>query len=491
MASVLTKSLTRLSRSQLIDLALHWLDNPSTCPPYLAGNRTLNESDEEDYLFPPARSQKELKAIYKELRLDDIDASKSYVVDRIIDGDWRRGLSLYQHATIDFAHLTAHDTAVRWTALKLVPLEHSHSTSEPPNKKRKHNHQQPLYPTISPTSFLHTLRAQVSPLIKAHYHLTTLSEPYNLPIIRIYLTPHAPFAPLRSNIPRSARQATDSGRVLYIALPHGSPHVYISTSGSSSSVASTSTQKPAAKTDTTSLKRLLLTAIPKALSRPHERWALESTNLTARSLRAVCALRGGTTRPGTAGGAFAVFHHSTITRTSSSTTTTAATAAPASPSTSEYGTREADPSPVDVLGLSAPPAAAAAQPTEENDMFFPSPSTHPQPASLLTKGTSNTSISPSTRRTRSLTARFGPDTPSRAHLDRLTARITDVMKPMGEARGVVDAAPVTVSFGGGDVVGGLRALAALGAFGGAGGAVDLARMPGWITGEQGTSVVVV
>ena len=122
MAPVLVKSLSRLSRSSLIDLALKWLQQNSQCQPYLASNRTINESEEEDYLFTPAEDVRELRKIYDSLRQDD-RTSKGRVVDRIVDGDWRRGLSLHQLAMVDLAYLEQHDTALRWSAFRLVPSD--------------------------------------------------------------------------------------------------------------------------------------------------------------------------------------------------------------------------------------------------------------------------------------------------------------------------------------------------------------------------------
>jgi len=61
-----------------------------------------------------------------------------------------------------------------------------------------------------------------------------------------------------------------------------------------------------AKVDMAAMKRIVLEAIPKALSRPQQRWAMESTNLVAKSLKTMCELRG-SQKPGTGGGAYSVF----------------------------------------------------------------------------------------------------------------------------------------------------------------------------------------
>lgn len=454
---MLVKSLSRLSRATLIDLALHWIENHSSCAPYLASNRTVAESDEEDYLFPAATSLYELRSIWKTLQVEEDAGSKQHVIDRILDGDWRRGLSLYQHATIDFAQLSTNESALRWSALRLVSLDTSLTASAavseaPPAKKRKTTHEtQASYPTVSPQSFLKTLKSSLSPLLKSTYHLTTLSiagKP--LPVLRLYLSPTAAFAPRGASIPRSARHATDGGRVMYIALPRSSPYIYVSLAGATASATMGPAAPRKAKMDVTSMKRLVIEAIPKALSRPHERWALESTKLTTRSLGTMCELRG-SGRPGTAGGAFACFH------------------------AHDEGKVAMDPSPVDVAASAypSPPPDEFDDEGEENPMFFPEPPVDGAEAEQRAQR----------KRKAELDARFGPEAHTkRAKLDRVTAKIEDVCQPRGEERSLVDAAPLSVTFGGQNVHAGLRALAELGV-------LDVSKMPGWMAGEEGRTMI--
>lgn len=318
MAPTLAKSLNRLSRQAIIDLALEWLQQSRSSAPYLSSNRTLCETEEEDYLHTPAESIGALRSLYQELQ-NDGNLTKREVIDRIVDGDWRRGLSLHQLAMVDFAYVEQNDTALKWSALRLVPLEYEDqklsegSESRPPRKKRKllAPEAQPTYPQVPAQTFLSALKEEVSCLVKAHYHLHRIPAPYNLTILRIYISPDAAFAPSRSKIPRRIRHATDAGRVLYVALPDSCPYVYISISGSSSSSRRSrhvrdSKDRHTAKVDIAAMKRVVLEAIPKAMSRPHQRWALESTKLVARSLRTMCELRGNQI-PGSGGGAYSIF----------------------------------------------------------------------------------------------------------------------------------------------------------------------------------------
>ena len=439
MAPVLVKSLSRLSRSSLIDLALKWLQHNSQCQPYLACNRTINESEEEDYLFTAAEDVDELREIYQSLRQDDKEASKGHIVDRIIDGDWRRGLSLNQLAMVDLAYLEQHDTALRWSAMRLLPLDEetalSGDTDGPPKKKRKVQHQAPDYPTVSPSTFVAALKSEISPLVKAHYHLHRLPAPYNLPILRLYISPKGAFAPRNTSVPRPPRDAVDSGRIMYIALPDACPYVYISLSGSSNPTraagdARDKNGRVQAKVDMTAMKRIILEAIPKAMSRPHERWSLVQTNLTAKSLKSVCGLRGNG-KPGTGGGAYSRF-------------------------VSDEEDKM-DTSPVEVTPTPAPTARP------------------PQPP------TTNTTTIDSALQSQ-INTRFGALTSHHAPLDRFHVHIKDVLRPRDSSRSIIDAAPITVHFSGSDVFLGLKKLAELGpAY------MDMSKVPSWMTGEMGVS----
>lgn len=431
MSAARNLSLNRLNRSSLIDLALQWLRQGSECQPYLANNRTLNETEEEDYLFTPAEKVEDLEDLYNKLKDEEEEMSKALIVDRIVDGDWRRGLSLNQLAMVDFAYLEQNDTALRWTALKLTPLQDDETgfqTREQPAKKRRKLNAEQTYPQLSPTAFVAALKTEISPLVKAHYHLHRLPPPYNLSILRIYISPGTAFGPRKSSIPRNHRKALDAGRVLYIALPGSCPYVYISLSGSSNAVRCSNGPKDTqartkTKIDMANIKRIILEAIPKAMSRPQERWALESTKLTTRSLKSICELRGNE-KPGSAGGAYSKFI--------------------------EEEQKDAKHSPVDVEALGTPPDEVQS-------------------------------------RQREVEARFGSMTGSHhAPIDRFNVKIKDVMRESGESRSIVESAAINISFTGADVFLGLKTLANAWPDG-----VDLTRLPAWMTGENGVSNLVV
>lgn len=443
MAPVLVKSLSRLSRSSLTELALKWLQPSLQTQPYLSCNRTLNESEEEDYLFTPAEDLAQLKSIYRDLKQDEDEYSKTHIIDRIVDGDWRRGLSLHQLAMIDLAYLEQNDTALRWSALRVTPLDDSSSASssaEPPSKKRKLHNRQPEYPTISPTTFIATLKAEVAPLVKAHYHLHRLPAPYNLPVIRLYISPKTAFAPRSTNIPNPPRHAVDSGRIMYIALPASCPYVYISLSGTSSARPDNGGNPSArvpAKVDMAHLKRIILAAIPKALSRPHERWSLESTKLTTKSLRSVCQLRGND-KPGSGGGAYSKFH------------------------SSDADTGKADISPVGPYSDTQPQSHTSSEQHDAEKSQLSDASTS-QASSATLVSTAAAALPARSTRQSEAQMRFGSLGSQHAPLDKFHITLADLLRqPHSQSPSTSEAIPIALSFGGTDVFRGIKMLAELG-----------------------------
>lgn len=418
------KSLNRLSRDSLIDLVRLWLHDRQ-CLPYLVGNRNLFEADDEDYLHTPAEDIEDLCGIYRNLKEDVKGCSKKDIIDRIIDGDWRRGLSLYQHAMIDMAYLEQNDTALRWSALQLVPLEPEGAKltypKQPQDRRKRRKldelESSPKYPQVSAPSFLAALKTEISPLVKAHYHLHRLPAPHNLSVIRLYITSMSTFQPSRTQVPRRAKHATDAGRVMYIALPDSCPYIYISLSGSAG--AKPSRGKVGSKVDIAAMKKIIIEAIPKALSRPQQRWSLETTKLTVRSLHSISALRG-SSDPGTGGGAYADFFSSGTFSTTS---------------------------PVDVQSRDQ---------TQEDD------------------------------RSRLVERRFGSMTGTHhAALDRVHVNIENAARtdePSEADLEDVNSLALGLNFSGADVFSGLKKLAELGTE-----YLDLDKMPAWMTGELGNS----
>jgi central kinetochore subunit Mis15/CHL4 len=520
----LVKSLSRLPRSSLIDLALKWLDdeNQATCAPYLACNRNLEEEAEEDYLHTPAESIEELRNLYQAFKTEP--GTKRDIVDRILDGDWRRGISLQQLAMVDFQHLQDNEASLRWTALKLVPISAASKEAAPEHLKRPRNAQDSEpFPCMHPSAFIRALQHEISPIVKAHYYLHRLPVPHSLTILRLHVadTPYAN--------PTSSTQShfTDSARTLYIAFPDSCPYIYVALSGSGGGGAGNNKGAAVSRVDTTALKRTVLEAVPKALSRPQQRYALEATALTAKNLSTMCTLRGNG-RSGASQGAYSIFADGS------------AEGGPAEVVRSSF---ESKVSAIDEIDEEVEPQGNKGQATlgrkrralGERDPNLPTETVEDR---KQTK-----------KRKMEVARRFGttglPDAKYRAPIDRLHIKLeADLDRPQDEdldttsevdtnartqssttsrakrKKGTVldtfnpqknrselqpqaptnylaqyrsspqsattqtPRAPITLTFHGTDVFAGIRTLAEMGF-------VDLARMPAWMTGEEGVSTATI
>jgi central kinetochore subunit Mis15/CHL4 len=285
--------LNKLSRSALLSLVLDWLDdrNQALSAPYLADGE---EEDAQD-LYPPALSLEDLREIYNELQ--EVKGSKREIVDRIIEGDWRDGLSLYQLAMADMQYLYDHPASQKWTALKVVQLKtEDESGDEEPSRIRD----LPDIPRFHPPTFLQNLQREVLPDVKAHYNL---DRPKGIPLLllRIFIieSPYNTSLALSSGGPRTL----DSSKTVYIAFPDASPYIYVSLTTSAPSITPSTVRTTG---DTRSLRKVILDGLPKAFSRPRARYALQSTSLSARTLESLIARRG-PGRTNAAGGGWSTY----------------------------------------------------------------------------------------------------------------------------------------------------------------------------------------
>ena len=283
-----TKTLQRLSRPSLLSLVLDWLDdrNQDNAAPYLAQE---GDDDDDTDIYQPASSLDELREIYTELQARK--GSKRDVVDRIVEGDWRDGISLYQLAMADMQYLYDHPSSQKWTALKIVRLSSDDTTTL----------EKTSIPRFHPATFLQNLQREMLPDVKAHYNLDRHAS-LPLLILRIYIV-DSPYNTSLALQPTGKRSAMfDASRTFYVAFPDASPFVYVSLTTTTSSTAS----NQGSTSDNRSLRKLTLDGIPKAFSRPRERYKLESTSFSARNLNALCEKRGGG-RTNAAGGGWGVY----------------------------------------------------------------------------------------------------------------------------------------------------------------------------------------
>lgn len=431
----LVKTFGKLSRQALIDLVFQWLDdrNVHLNPPYLEQDRVDSMDDDETSPYPPAQSVDEVRDTYYDLQ--DRKGGKREVIDRVLEGDWRHGITLRQLAMVDIRYMDLHPSSARWTALELSRIDPADGKG--PDQSTEDF--SACIPRIHTATFLNNLQDQISPLVKAHYYLTR-SNSLPLTFLRIFVT-DSPYQHPR----QSADALTDSSRIMYVAFPDSCPFIYTSLSPTTPRTGASANN--AVATDPRSLHRLIRESLPTALSRPQERYTLKPTSLTAKSLEALLALRG-PGRSNAANGAFSIFADAVV---------------EGSP---------LDPRPSNTV---SPEEYMNKQPDRENGNESKNDDRSNSPASK--------------RRKLAINSRFGTSgSLSFAPLDRFDVRLLDKLD--NEARGHGDNSgdstqpTISLTFSGSDVFSGVRKLAEHGV-------VDPNRMPSWMTGEEAVSIAVV
>ncbi|CEJ80007.1 Putative CHL4-domain-containing protein [[Torrubiella] hemipterigena] len=290
------KNLSRLSRESLIALALDWLDDSTiaNAAPYLAQTDEHGHSlDDPEDLYPPCETVEELREMYSQLQ--DHRGAKRDVVTRILEGDWRQGLTLYQLAMIDFAHLDEHPHSQKWTAYKIAPLQHpTHGNDD---EVLRADEKSLAIPRFHPSTFLQNLQNQVLPDVKAHYHFYRPRD-YPVLFLRIFVLD----SPYNTQLALSGLNSTgttnfNSSRTIYLAFPDSAPSLYISKAIAPGN---------ATAGEGRSLQSLIIKGVPQALSRPRERYTLQVTYLTSRNLGALLDKKGAG-RGNAAGGGWSVY----------------------------------------------------------------------------------------------------------------------------------------------------------------------------------------
>jgi central kinetochore subunit Mis15/CHL4 len=265
------RTLSRLSRASLLSLASEWCapENIDSCGPYILG-----EDDEEDDEAPylAAQSLSTVEGLYNE-ELPTRKGSKREVVDHVLEGDWRHGLSLRQLAMAETQYILDHPISTRWTALRLF----KRGGPDENNSAKDH------LPRFHGQTFLSNLQKEIAPISKAHYYLTR-PKSHPITLLRIYLH-ESPYNTQKSfQVVSSLHKAgSEQGKSIFVIFPDGTPFVYVSVASAGAHLIDT---------DSRSLQKFAVEAVPKALSRPNERYELRSTYLTARSLTALLAHRG-------------------------------------------------------------------------------------------------------------------------------------------------------------------------------------------------------
>ncbi|KAL1965095.1 hypothetical protein VTN77DRAFT_6008 [Rasamsonia byssochlamydoides] len=446
----LAKILGKLSRQSLLDLALSWLSekNVRLFPPFLEQDEADGMEDQDANPYPAAQTIDEVREAYEELR--GRKGGKREVVDRILEGDWRHGITLGQLAMADLRYLEDHPTSQKWTALRLVPVD----KKDPGSTELSAS-----LPRLHAATFLSNLQREITPLVKAHYYLSR-SQSLPLTFLRIFVT-DSPY-----QYPRHSPEAyIDTSRIIYVAFPDSSPFIYTSMSPSIGTKAATTNPL---LTDSRTLQRIVRDGIPKALSRPHERYDLQATSLTAKSLHALLALRG-PGRTNMANGAFSIFADAVVEGT------------PLDPRLSST----VSPEEYRTGGNPANDEAEGKENTPDSEQRALGKRSELNPDPQATK-----------RRKLAVCSRFGTagTSASSAILDRLDIRLLDppsITNDNGEStdedkdEGIeTTQQTLSLTFTGTDVIAGIRKLAELGV-------IDPDRMPSWMTGEEGVSSAMV
>ena len=406
--------------------------------PYIVSLKDDEEGDEAfaDEFYPPTHSLPQLQDIYHEMQ--NRKGSKREVIDRILQGDWRHGLTLYQLAMADFQYLSDHPTSQKWMAHRILPLK-TLDTTNPDEDVLRIDNKSLAIPRVHPSTFLERLQQQVLPDAKAHFQFDhRRSQPFVL--LRIFVID----SPYNTDLALFARKKADavsdfeSSRTMYIAFPDGAPFLYVSKA---------QTLGATNATDTKSLRDLIFTGIRMALSRPRQRYTIMSTTLTSRNLATLLHVRG-RGRANAAGGGWGV-----------------------------YAEDENPDTPLD-LKVPRPPLLEVSSNRDMMDKATPT-------GHKRSRGPSSGTYRESKRARLVAKARFGPSgmVADRTGFERVDVTLTDTYPTQaGDAEDAEEWTPnIRLTFQGAHVFGGVRQLVERGVISGD-------RIPGWLTGEDNITV---
>lgn len=463
----LYRLLSKLSRPTLCDLAVRWCsdDNIASCAPYLSNNGR-NSEDDDAAPYAAADSLDEIEELYR----DDLPrrkGTKREVIERILEGDWRHGLSLRQIAMAESAHVLEHGTSLRWAAFRLLRSDAG---------GRQENHSREHLPRFHAISFLLNLQREIAPLAKAHYY-TARHPTEQLTLVRISL--HS--TPYSSK--HAISTASETAKTIFLAFAHSTPYVYISLPTlvlGTATGASSNLDIHEAK----SVQTYVVAAIPRALSRAGERYELTGTQLAGKGLGALLKLRGNN-RTNAAAGAWSVYTGEAETV---STDLGAGVMKKRKSSKSTAGDEKStnvDDKENIITGTRT--IGGLTDFNLPNDKYeFKEPTTsfkHSKPTAHLSPG-----------KRRALTdkaeGRFGISALSddEANIQRFDVKIEDTFSSTSSDQADSLFEPwipsIKLSFQGSHVFAGLRKLAEYGI-------IDPEKMPSWLTGEAGVSVGVV
>ncbi|KAK5997156.1 Inner kinetochore subunit mis15-like protein [Cladobotryum mycophilum] len=222
--------------------------------------------------------------------------SKRDVISRILEGDWRHGLTLYQMAMIDFTYFDEHPTSQKWTAYKILPLELPKHDAE--EEILAVDHTTLRIPRFHPSTFLQNLQGQALPDIKAHYQFYRPKD-FSVLLLRIFAveSPYNSGSSISGLDSNGVDSNFASSRTIYLAFPDGAASIYIT---------KFQTTGPVTIGESKNLQTLIIKGVPNALSRPRERYTLKPTSLTSKNLDALLDKKGAG-RGNAAGGGWSIY----------------------------------------------------------------------------------------------------------------------------------------------------------------------------------------
>ncbi|KAF2737298.1 CHL4-domain-containing protein [Polyplosphaeria fusca] len=463
-----TRLFSKLSRQSLISLALQWLQkkNRDFCLPFLAGDAD-SEAEDYDAMYAPAGSHDELIEYYKALA--DRKGGRREVMDRILEGDWRNGISMFQLATAEIQHLLDHPSNLRWTAKRLArtpSIKYLEADMEVTDESEH-------LPRFQAQTFLANLAKELTPLMKAHYLLTKIKNP-PITLLRVYVH-DSPYSTEASLAVDSA--SVDGAKAVFFIFPHGTPHVWHSLATNLGQVVGDESRH---------LRDVVIQAIPKAFSKPSNRFQLVSTTFSARSLSALLNYRG----PGktnASGGGYSIFADTSFSQNAFDFITTR----------KPDGIEKAAPDHTNPLTVGNPAAGRAKRVLDDNE------TPEVKRRKDVAQGRFGSSARPDDG---AGLERFEvriddpfPTTPSQAQHDGQSMDVDDIHQPSRQGRrgrrSLLDRSEaeqeeadegddwtpdVRLTFQGSHVFAGIRKLLEEGV-------IDGEKMPGWMTGEAGVT----
>ncbi len=184
-------------------------------------------------------------------------------------------------AMADFRYLSESPQFLKWSAYRIFPVK-ARLGDDGPEDVAEVDNQSAALPIFHPTAFLRNLQAQILPDMKVHYCFYR-HETLPLMILRI-LVLESPYNTRLAFQGEDGKSTNfDSSRSMYIGFPDSSPYVYISKAQTNVSF-----QAGEAKT----LFNAVIEGIPKALSKPRERFTIRYTDLSTKNLAELIERRG-------------------------------------------------------------------------------------------------------------------------------------------------------------------------------------------------------